>query len=639
MKKTELQQANRNLDSVNMKNGIVCMVYEKRYTEKPNNHVPDIQKNFVKKEIAIEELAYDLCHGATFRPAVLVGGNEATDWSEQQLFVLDLDDGIRIDDAYDKAVALGINPCFIYTSFNHKEDHHKFHMVFCSDVVITDGDKRDRMQATLMGVMGAIDTRCSNRDRIFFGGKGKIVLYPDYSQRINGEWLINEYWKEDFKRFIHSNQKNTGSSNTKRSRISSNNDYCQNNYINVQAIREHDVPYLREALRHEPIEFETSEELWNYVYTQLDIAELIGINYPRSFCCILHDDHHPSANIFTAYHGIQKYRCCSEDITLNIKELVKILGNFPSDRETVQFIKDIYNLSIKKTSRSEEKEHNIDTMIDMIRENQFKDICPQTDKNIRYAKNIFVTMLMIAKRNTYDDDLTTNKGEVVFFITIKNLADMLGKRNNQKSIDKVAKYVKILCYHGLLRVLDDSEVPEDILKKAIEYSGINKRSGHHVNFYAVPSWDLQELEKIEEKGMRWKKKGYTVDGVSFEMFLRSEGYDVAASMYPQYKYKRDDMCELVKRTASIASDKRTEFISQVILEGIQKKGYSSEKEVKSIKGGLYKHDVTELQIKRSLNEIMDTYSFIKVKANKSLKEKYHIASDGYPYIIIRKEED
>ena len=40
------------------------------------------------------------------------------------------------------------------------------------------------------------------------------------------------------------------------------------------------------------------------------------------------------------------------------------------------------------------------------------------------------------------------------------------------------------------------------------------------------------------------------------------------------------------------------------------------------------------QIKRSLNEIMDLYGLKKVKANKTLKEQYHIKSDGYPNIII-----
>lgn len=34
---------------------------------------------------------------ASFKPAVLVGGNKTENWIEQQLFGLDFDDGIRIN--------------------------------------------------------------------------------------------------------------------------------------------------------------------------------------------------------------------------------------------------------------------------------------------------------------------------------------------------------------------------------------------------------------------------------------------------------------------------------------------------------------------------------------------------------------
>ena len=54
-----------------------------------------------------------------------------------------------------------------------------------------------------------------------------------------------------------------------------------------------------------------------------------------------------------------------------------------------------------------------------------------------------------------------------------------------------------------------------------------------------------------------------------------------------------------------------------------------------ILGAQYRYEVTEIQIKRCLNEIMDLYRFKKVKANKLLKEQYGINSDGYPNIIVK----
>ena len=624
-----------------MGNDIKCMYFNHRFKDKPQGKQCGwVQKSLTQVNITIENLADALVHGASFKPGVLAGGNKAENWIEQQLFGLDFDDGIRIEEAYNKVISLGITPCFMYTTFSHKEEHHKFRMIFCNDTVITDGNIRDKLQATLMGVIGGIDEVCFNRDRLFFGGKGQTVLYPDYDTRINAESIIEKYWNDDYEQYISNakpklkkkkdstaaGKKNKGTDNAK--------DYPTYENLNVKAIKEHDIEYLRKVLAHDPIEFENKNEFWDYIYSELDIAELIDIDDPRSFCCVLHDDHNPSANIFTTQNGVQKYRCCSENLTLNIKQLIELLGDFKSEYKAIQFIMNIYNLSIKESQWSIEQRENIDLMISNITLNKFKELCPQADKNIKYAKDTFLMMLSIARNNVYSEKFSNDDGEIVFFVTNKKLADYLGKGNSQKKIDKVSKYIKMLIYHDLIRILDDDKIPKELLFKAIKYSGTDKRQGNHVSFYAIPSWVIQQLSTIENNGVRWKEKGYRIAGVSFDMFYRSEGFDVAASIYPQYKKKKNEYGEIVDRSTTKASDERTLKISEIILQCIQRKGYCTEKEVVYILGNKYRYEVTETQIKRSLNEIMDSYGLKKVKANKVLKEQYHIKSNGYPNIII-----
>jgi len=615
------------------------MYFNHKFKEKPQGKQCGwVQKSLTQANISIENLADALCHGASFKPAVLVGGNKAENWCQQQLFGLDFDDGIKIEEAYNKVISLGIIPCFMYTTFSHKEEHHKFRMIFCNDTVITDGNIRDRLQATLMGIIGDIDEVCFNRDRLFFGGKGQLVLYPDYEARINVESIIERYWNDDFEQYISNakpkKKKTPAASSKSKDKRNSDKEYGPYENLNVKAIKEHDVEYLRKVLAHEPIEFENKNEFWDYIYSELDIAELIDIDNPHSFCCVLHDDHNPSANIFTTQNGIQKYRCCSENLTLNIKQLIEMLGNFKSEYKSIQFIMDIYNLSIKESKWSIEQRENIDLMISNITLNKFKELCPQADKNIKYAKDTFLMMLSIARNNVYSEKFSNDDGEIVFFVTNKKLAEYMGKGNSQKKIDKVSKYIKMLIYHDLIRILDDSQVPKELLMKAIKYSGIDKRSGNHVSFYAIPSWVIQQLKTIENNGIRWKDKGYRIGGVSFDMFYRSEGFDIAASLYPQYKKKKNEYGEIVNRTTTQASDERTMKISEVILKTIQRKGYCTEKEVVYILGNQYRYEVTETQIKRCLNEIMDSYGLKKVKANKVLKEQYQIKSNGYPNIII-----
>lgn len=617
------------------------MYFNHRFKDKPQGKQCGwVQKSLTQVNITIENLADALIHGASFKPGVLAGGNKAKNWIEQQLFGLDFDDGIRIEEAYNKVISLGITPCFMYTTFSHKEEHHKFRMIFCNDTVITDGNIRDKLQATLMGIIGGIDEVCFNRDRLFFGGKGHTVLYPDYDTRINAESIIEKYWNDDFEQYISnakpkSKKKKDSTAASKKNKDADTAKECTTyENLNVKAIKEHDIEYLRKVLAHDSIEFENKNEFWDYIYSELDIAELIDIDDPRSFCCVLHDDHNPSANIFTTQNGVQKYRCCSENLTLNIKQLIELLGDFKSEYKAIQFIMNIYNLSIKESQWSIEQRENIDLMISNITLNKFKELCPQADKNIKYAKDTFLMMLSIARNNVYSEKFSNDDGEIVFFVTNKKLADYLGKGNSQKKIDKVSKYIKMLIYHDLIRILDDDKIPKELLFKAIKYSGTDKRQGNHVSFYTIPSWIIQQLSTIESNGVRWKERGYRIAGVSFDMFYRSEGFDVAASMYPQYKKKKNEYGEIVDRTTSKASDERTLKISEIILQCIQRKGYCTEKEVVYILGNKYRYEVTETQIKRSLNEIMDLYGLKKVKANKALKEQYHIKSDGYPNIII-----
>ena len=110
------------------------------------------------------------------------------------------------------------------------------------------------------------------------------------------------------------------------------------------------------------------------------------------------------------------------------------------------------------------------------------------------------------------------------------------------------------------------------------------------------------------------------------------------TMAKKYKKQKNEHGEIVDRTPTAKSDERTMKIAEVILSGIEDKGYCTEKEVIVVLGDQYKYAVTEMQIKRCLGEILDIYDLQKVKTNKALKEQYHIVSEGYPYIIINNTD-
>jgi len=47
----------------------------------------------------------------------------------------------------------------------------------------------------------------------------------------------------------------------------------------------------------------------------------------------------------------------------------------------------------------------------------------------------------------------------------------------------------------------------------------------------------------------------------------------------------------------------------------------------------YLYITTEVQIKKSLKEILDSYGLKRIRANKIIKEQFGMIGDGYPFII------
>ena len=162
------------------------MYYNKHFSNKPHGYeVPEVQKNLTKTEIEINELADGLSHGATFKPALL-NGRKSSDWTQQQLFALDFDHDTTIQEQLNKCKELEIYPCFGYTSFSHTEQEHHFRLVFCTDMVITDIETRNKLQNTLISIFDKSDKKITDIDSmpIDFGVIGNCI-YLDNGNRYN----------------------------------------------------------------------------------------------------------------------------------------------------------------------------------------------------------------------------------------------------------------------------------------------------------------------------------------------------------------------------------------------------------------------------------------------------------------------
>lgn len=130
--------------------------------------------------------------GKSFSPGILKGGKKAENWTQQQLFCLDIDneekdtpkgepkvqrhDPVTVPEVLRRCKEWDIAPALIYETFSSSEQWQKFRIAFVCDRLITDSKERAIIQLALMELFPECDGSCKNLDRLFFGGKSTLYI-------------------------------------------------------------------------------------------------------------------------------------------------------------------------------------------------------------------------------------------------------------------------------------------------------------------------------------------------------------------------------------------------------------------------------------------------------------------------------
>lgn len=619
---------------------IKCMIDNVNYDSKPQGReIGKIQNRLSKasKEITIKDLANKLISGSTFRPAFLMGKKDE-DWISQQLFALDFDDGTTIKKELERCEGFDIKPCFGYTSFSHRENHHKFRLVFCSNKVIKDINKAKKFQLTLMKIFDSCDIACKNPSRLYFGGKD--LIYKGFDNMIDVDILLEKY-KEVLGREIDIEKKPHNNKDIlyNTSNIVGLKTQTNRKYYNIKALRDRNSEYLKSKIGNPRIVLENNQAFFDYIKSY-DLGGLLELNYPKSFKCILHEDNNPSAGIFVNEEGTHIYHCFSCGVSYNIINLIETLCNFKSRPKAYKFIREIFNLEIMDNEWQRYQKEILDENLRTLRNGELRDNCPKAYKNIKRNIRYLEELIRIAKDNVYSEKLTDNDDNVIFFASTRYICKQLGMSPN--SSKEVSKKNILFAYHYLINKLSNDEIPKDVLKKsqALSIDSGNKKY-KRVNYYSIPSFSTVLFKDIENQGQNWKDNNYKMKGLSREMFYRTEGSCVADWLYPQHTHVYDkDKDEVVKRTTTKKSDLLVSLIVKVIINQIDCKNYITEKEI--VEELITKQDIRiskkelESQIKKSLQEILEGYDLKRIRCTKEIKEKYNVDSKGYPYIIVKK---
>lgn len=679
------------------------MLDKQKFIKKPEGYeIACIQNRLesAQAELTIPELATYLIQGCTFKPALL-NGKSCDTFIQQELFALDFDNDVTyfnnkgskvnlkklkgfnqddlslepeeiaskyllsykdnrtcIDEQLSRCKELSIYPVFGYTSFSHTESKHKFRLVFCTDKIITDPLIRCKLQYTLIKVFDKSDTVTFDAARLFFGGC--TLIWDDYNL-INANEIIEKHYKPnyddevyqmasridpeniEYQRFerkgvLDNKEKYTPTgqllSSTPKTPLA---DADIKNY-NIKAIRNRDSEYLKNKLQFPQVIVTNNQEYMDYI-CKIDLRKLLELRHSNSFKCLFHEDSKPSASIFIHKSGHFLYKCYSPNCgkVYNILGVIEKLAGFKSRPKAHKFIRDIFNIEFVESEFQREQKSILMENIMFLTSGDFREQCPTAYKNISRNLEYLVKLHKIAMDNVKNENLTDEEGLVAFFASASYLCKKFNISPN--SMNKIFKKNVVMAYHKLMNKLDEHEIPAKMLTRSKAISAdSDKKKTKNINVYSIPSYTQNRIEEIEERGIKWKNNRYSMKGLSRDMFFRTEGKKVADELYPQYKKVIADG-EVKDRTTTAWSDDITNNIVKAIFEIIGKKNYATERDITYFLANKYRYITTEIQVKKSLKEILDTYDLQIIQTNKDLKIKYNINSKGYPRIIIKREEE
>ncbi|HWQ41593.1 MAG TPA: YfjI family protein [Desulfosporosinus sp.] len=156
-----------------------------------------LQGRSTSVRVSISDLTQKIGNGHTISPAVM-GGTSASDWQEQQLFMVDIDNGredtpiLTAKQALEICTKYSLPPVFYYYTFSHSKEKPKFRFAFVMNKIITEEFQRQIIMDSLISLFPQSDVACANADRLFFG-TNKTVKICDEEARITFEDILRLY--------------------------------------------------------------------------------------------------------------------------------------------------------------------------------------------------------------------------------------------------------------------------------------------------------------------------------------------------------------------------------------------------------------------------------------------------------------
>ncbi len=592
------------------------------YKSKPTkNEIGIINNRIIKHPVSIEpeQLANEIITGKSFVPAYLEKKNgiikrQAKYWTNQELVCLDFDEGLSLKEGLE---LFKNSAMFIYTTLSHSDSQHKFRVVMRTNELMTNPSDYESTYDYWLNKYPMCDSQCKDISRIFFGGKDLYVI--NYNNRID----IN--YNKNNKQFIK--EHNVSSINGLHDGLRYPNIY--NNLVGVpkrvDLIKEGDIDKLREVLNVEPKVFYTRTEAVEYI-NNVDMSELLGIDNPKKFSCIFHDDENPSANIFKKVDDKDKssvyiYKCFSRCCNFKVGTTRKLIEHIRgcNKTEAFDFLLKVYNISIEETEDQKEQRAEIQKNIELLMDGTLKNDHEVLYERIRPYIRDLIVLHTIAKENIPPKHYTEEQVEFLIYCSMRHLASIIGVKDHKR----IMKTVSLFVYLGLIFRKDKTDLPSEFIENVKKVIG--EETTKTISFFGIPKYEeSKHFEFGEQKAIEFKDNNMNMKSFGYEMLLRTVGFEEASRVYPKRKQKN-----LNKQQSDLSS-----IFEKVVMHQIQEKGWTT---VKIIKEDVEATEgFKESKLKMIVGEIINKYDLETIQLNKKIKDKYNIDINGYPKIICQR---
>ncbi|EIB6789638.1 hypothetical protein LWX75_002198 [Enterococcus faecalis] len=477
-------------------------VDKERLLEKP---VIDDEKKKIRKrcldnyrEVTRDEFVEILNSSQSFIPSKTKNkGNKSEEFLETRVIILDVDNTVKDENdnvvdlskddsrylSIEKALSIDLvhNSAFaIQKSIRYSENLEKFKIVFLLKEAITDYNEMQAVYRYLQEQMPWCDNSVDSSTRMFFGGyKSDAVMI------INGDNMLDI--TELPIDFTMTCSKNCQSDSEREYELVNETDF-------VKLIKNDDKEEMKQWFKD--CLFDSSDMSFNEIYERLltiDMNKLLKSN--KNLRCLFHDDHNPSADIFTGENGHSIFYCHSGNCNVSVDFIgvMKLILKKDSRVETFNWLLeklDLYPTHFQKLK--EESKVLFDTLESM------------KDKLFRTIRNYLEEMrrvydVLLSDVNFFDD----SKESVTCILSGEQLAKKMSSYYGKTyDIDKCNKLLSFMTFIGLIKKLDDEDVPLKMLEylnRLKEEKALGNFNHKRSNVYRLDVFNVTSvIQKLNE---------------------------------------------------------------------------------------------------------------------------------------------